>query len=83
MSREKMHELLDLSAGVKYSYETGPLLEHADLVFDVGINCQLLAHVVLEELGYGLHTPRDLIRSSCIFRSVLRSKLACHTFCMR
>ena len=71
MSREKMHELLDLSAGIKYSYETGPLLEHADLVFDVGINCQLLAHVVLEELGYGL--PKDL-RSKELYEDTVWTK---------
>jgi hypothetical protein len=58
MSREVLEEITSLFSGVKYDFDSGPLIERADHVFEVGLNCQLLAHVVLEELGYGL--PKDL-----------------------
>lgn len=58
MSREKLEEIKTFFAGVKYDYGGGPLVERTAQLFEVGSNCQLLAHVVLEELGYGL--PKDL-----------------------
>lgn len=64
MSREVLEEITSLFSGVKYDYDSGPLIERAEQVFEVGINCQLLAHVVLEELGYGL--PKEL-RSKELF----------------
>jgi hypothetical protein len=44
-------ELLTLLAGIPYEYEHGPLIEQADAV-EEGANCQLVFHIVMEELGY-------------------------------
>lgn len=58
MSREKLQEIEALFAGVQYDFDAGPLIDRADHIFEVGINCQLLAHIALEELGYGL--PKEM-----------------------
>ncbi|MCA9369027.1 MAG: hypothetical protein H6773_03030 [Pseudomonadales bacterium] len=58
MSREVLHEVEELFTGINYDYDSGPLIERVEHVFEVGINCQLLAHIVLEELGYGL--PKEM-----------------------
>ncbi|NCN06802.1 MAG: hypothetical protein GW762_00135 [Candidatus Pacebacteria bacterium] len=58
MSREVLEEITSLFSGVKYDFNSGPLIERAEHIFEVGLNCQLLAHIALEELGYGL--PKDM-----------------------
>lgn len=58
MSREVLEEITSLFSGVKYDYDSGPLIERVEHIFEVGLNCQLLAHIALEELGYGL--PKDM-----------------------
>lgn len=63
-------DFLALFEGIPYNIENGPYIRAAEDVFD-GINCQLMLHIVMEELGYAL--PKHM-RSSELFEdeSLLR-----------
>lgn len=56
-------DLVALFEGIPYNIEHGPLIQEADDAL-AGINCQLMLHIVMEELGYAL--PKEM-RSSELY----------------
>jgi len=65
-----MNELLSLFHGASYAYDQGPQRQDLSCFLDdvLQINCQLLTHIVLEELG--LELPKylrslELYKRSC------------------
>jgi hypothetical protein len=66
--------LIELFSGLRYKYENGPLVDSFQEMLEFGINCQLLAHMALEELGLVL--PKDL-RSQELFVDEFFSSTVC------
>ncbi len=57
-----LHYDLSLVTGLGYCYDNGPLLDCLESIFESGINCQLLVHIVLEEV-FGIGLDKDMMSS--------------------
>ncbi|MCB9813611.1 MAG: hypothetical protein H6772_04360 [Pseudomonadales bacterium] len=71
--------LTELFTGYKYEFTNGPLVKSLDQIEQDGLNCQLLVHMALEELGFSLPKwmrSSELFEDEVFLETVLKQQIS-------